>query len=247
VNGEIIDFEFNHNDIFSSSAEHAEARLVRRIFNLNQIYDNWETHKPDLQPPSNYSTILNNVSVYTSLESCAQCSGIMTLGNMDKVVYLQTDPGQYLVGNIMYNLTRPVPQPPGIVPGTGATAKYGAPQPIDAISFNFDYKRRLDDGYKLFVDTIKEDPTKYFYLSPHGGKADASPSITSFLCTDAAHAIFLEAKTEFDNFAPKYPDYQPGSETGPTLTALTNMQLLKHAQNFRNHAVNHGRRATPHR
>src|SRR3981189_2447238 len=30
-NGEIIDFDFNHNDLFRSSAEHAESRMVRRF------------------------------------------------------------------------------------------------------------------------------------------------------------------------------------------------------------------------
>src|SRR5215216_3468107 len=35
--GQIIDFDFNHNEIFSSSVEHAESRLVRRVFSLTQI------------------------------------------------------------------------------------------------------------------------------------------------------------------------------------------------------------------
>ncbi len=35
-NGSILDFDFNHNELFNSSAEHAEARLVRRLFSLNQ-------------------------------------------------------------------------------------------------------------------------------------------------------------------------------------------------------------------
>ncbi|MBY5551932.1 hypothetical protein HFO61_35205 [Rhizobium leguminosarum] len=80
--GEVIDFDFNHNELFNSSAEHAEARLVRRIFNLNQIYDHWETKAYDSIPPAGYGTVLSSVTIYTSLESCAQCSGIMTLGNV---------------------------------------------------------------------------------------------------------------------------------------------------------------------
>ena len=42
-NGEIIDFDFNHNDFFRSSAEHAESRMVRRLFSLTDIFDNWKT------------------------------------------------------------------------------------------------------------------------------------------------------------------------------------------------------------
>jgi hypothetical protein len=36
-NGEIIDFDFNHNEFFRSSAEHAESRMVRRLFSLTTI------------------------------------------------------------------------------------------------------------------------------------------------------------------------------------------------------------------
>src|SRR4051812_28800496 len=32
ADGNVIDFDFNHNEIFNSSAEHAEARLIRRLF-----------------------------------------------------------------------------------------------------------------------------------------------------------------------------------------------------------------------
>jgi hypothetical protein len=44
-NGEIIDFDFNHNDFFRSSAEHAESRMVRRLFSLTDIFDGWKTGK----------------------------------------------------------------------------------------------------------------------------------------------------------------------------------------------------------
>ena len=40
-NGEIIDFDFNHNDFFRSSAEHAESRMVRRLFSLTDVFDSW--------------------------------------------------------------------------------------------------------------------------------------------------------------------------------------------------------------
>ena len=38
-NGDIIDFDFNHNDVYRSSVEHAEARLVRRLFSLTDIFN----------------------------------------------------------------------------------------------------------------------------------------------------------------------------------------------------------------
>ena len=106
-NGSILDFDFNHNELFNSSAEHAEASLVRRLFSLNQSYNDWQTVDPAQAAFVKYGNALNGVTVYTSLESCAQCSGVMTLAACRRVVYLQTDPGQYRVGNILYNLSRP--------------------------------------------------------------------------------------------------------------------------------------------
>ena len=46
-----------------------------------------------------------NVTVYTSLEPCSQCAGIMALGRVREVVYLQTDPGMYSISNILRRLT----------------------------------------------------------------------------------------------------------------------------------------------
>ena len=36
--GRIVDFDFNHNELFNSSAEHAEARLLRRLFALGKQF-----------------------------------------------------------------------------------------------------------------------------------------------------------------------------------------------------------------
>ena len=101
-NGEIIDFDFNHNDLFRSSAEHAESRMVRRLFSLTDIFDTWHTGHPIGKKPKAAS--LNAVTLYTSLESCAQCSGVMSLAGIKQIVYLQNDFTAYKIGNIMYNL-----------------------------------------------------------------------------------------------------------------------------------------------
>jgi hypothetical protein len=64
----------------------------------------------------------------------------MTLANVGQVVFLQSDPGQYLIGNILYNATHPpsfmraVSSPAAaatqiITAKFGAAAKYGAPKP----------------------------------------------------------------------------------------------------------------------
>ena len=240
ADGEIIDFDFNHNDVFNSSAEHAEARLVRRIFNLNQIYDDWRT-QPPTKPSSGYGNILTEVTIYTSLESCAQCSGIMTLGNVKAVVYLQTDPGQYRIGNTMFNLTRPLEAP---APGAPAKPKYGAPEPIDASLFNFERKKKLDDAFVSFAKEIGSK--KPFFIPNDGGKLDVAPSITSFLCTDAALDVYSTAEKEVQDLKLEFPDYVPNTSAN-SAKLLANEGARRHALNFLGYVRLRGLRATPHR
>ena len=253
-NGEVIDFDFNHNELYNSSAEHAEARLVRRIFSLNQAYDHWQTHSAG-ETWIPYANVFNGVTIYTSLESCAQCSGIMTLANLLRVVYLQSDPGQYLVGNILYNLSRPLPSPApakstaapmAYAPKPKPTAKYFAPEPMSADVFGFPFKGQLDGAYQQFAAEVSSNSSKFFHESLNG-KIDRSSSITSFLCTDSALDIYENAKHLFDSFSPKHATYQPKRSDGSAEGVLSNEKALDQARAFRNHAVNEARRGTPHR
>src|SRR5438128_12013135 len=112
-NGKIIAFDFTHNDFFRSSAEHAESRMVRRLFSLTDVFDSWKTG--DRIGDRSHAFSLQNVTLYTSLESCAQCSGVMSLGGVKQVVYLQNDFTAYMIGNIMFNLANPVSGLPGLL------------------------------------------------------------------------------------------------------------------------------------
>src|SRR4029453_1758960 len=143
-NGEVIDFDFNHNDFFRSSAEHAESRMVRRLFSLTDIHQHWKTGEPI--PGRSRAFSLKDVTLYTSLESCAQCSGVMSLGRVKQVIYLQNDPGAYLVGNIMFNLA-------GREAGD-QTALAAIPIPASAIQLpHYD---RLNRGYANFMVDITD-------------------------------------------------------------------------------------------
>jgi tRNA(Arg) A34 adenosine deaminase TadA len=246
--GAIIDFDFNHNDLFSSSAEHAEARLVRRIFNLNQNYDRWQTIDPSQIINVSYGTILSGVSLYTSLESCAQCSGIMTLGNVKRVIYLQSDPGQYKIGNILYNLSNPlaISHPSGTPSSSSPPVqKYGAPEPVSADLFDFPYKKALDEGYAAFAKEMAANPDhRYFWKPPDGANTDASKSITSFLCTDMAQDIYRGAAEDLTSFRLEYPEYVPAD--GPS-NSLSNINVLDQALRFRAYVAKAGNRGTPHK
>ena len=115
-------------EVVEIQKEHAEARLVRRLYSLAQISEAWPapvaTHDStsekrravavslgnasttaNADPGKKSYASLKEVTIYTSLESCAQCSGIMALAAVKQVVYLQTDPGTYWIGRILWNLT----------------------------------------------------------------------------------------------------------------------------------------------
>src|SRR5688572_16612461 len=208
-NGTVMDFGFNHNEILNSSAEHAEARLVRRLFSLNQLYRGWATkarHDQALEvfsrltvqnqlsvtqaaertglpinslPPRSvdYMSVLSDVTVYTSLESCAQCSGIMALGKVKAVVYVQRDYGMYVVEKLMPNLT---------------TDALRASLPIPASDVGLPYFDDLNAAFKTFYNEVGDKP---FWID--GDKKDKSQSVTSFLCTDNALEIYERASAEF--------------------------------------------------
>lgn len=230
--GQVIDFDFNHNDIFSSSVEHAESRLVRRIYGLTQLYNDRRIRKPT-DPPrdTNYLNVLSKVTIYTSLESCAQCSGIMALGKVKSIVYMQSDPGQYFVGNIMYNLT---------------TDALRAPLPVSGDKVGL---KHFGDLNALYRDYYARVPKKPFYVGPDG-KKDTSNAITSFLCTDAALGVFADGKSIFaslqeDPSKLQYPDYRP--DGGGSEATLTNAQALADAAIFLDYASTFGKRGTPHK
>lgn len=233
--GRVIDFDFNHNKIFNSSVEHAEARLIRRVYGLAQIQDTWNTNDYTLQsqPMDDYNT-LENVTVYTSLESCSQCAGIMALGRVKEIVYLQSDPSMYLIGNILRNLT--------------LDTKLQAPLPIAASEDCLPFFNRLNNAYLSFSEQVAEKP---FFISKEG-KPEHSKSITSFLCTKAARDIYGEAAAIFTEYIDEvteleHPAFKPTDKNGqPLKTALTNQQTLTELKCFLSYAVANGRRGTPH-
>lgn len=251
--GDVIDFDFNHNAIFNSSVEHAEARLIKRIFSLVDINQDWDsevgtdnvwnlTTEAEEAPSkgadgSDFATSLSNVTIYTSLESCAQCSGIMTLANIKQVVFVQPDPSQYMIGRIMYRLSRPIGQEGG----------RGAPRPISGAEIGLDASLRLSEDFKLFQARAGSGPDKIPFYKPPGSDADPaqwsrSTSITSFLCTDLALNTCKSGREALDGMVLSHADYRPAG-TG----MLSNGEALQQARRFLNYALTKGRRGTPHR
>jgi tRNA(Arg) A34 adenosine deaminase TadA len=233
-NGEIIDFDFNHNDFFRSSAEHAESRMVRRLFSLTDVFDSWKTGSRIGDRSRAFS--LQNVTLYTSLESCAQCSGVMSLGGVKQVVYLQNDFTAYMIGNIMFNLANPVSGLPG------------APKPIAASAVGLQQFQALNDANLAFVKDIQDakarnDSTRAFFISPDKTFIDFEPSITSFLCTDVARDIFEAGGKQLDAMTLEFPNEKHPDERD----VLTNQECLEEARSFFKYADLEGYRGSPHK
>jgi tRNA(Arg) A34 adenosine deaminase TadA len=214
---EVIDFDFNHNEVLDSSVEHAESRLIRRVFSLTRIYDGWRVGTPQRE---DYGNLLKDVTVYTSLESCAQCAGIMALGQVKEVVYLQRDPGMYAIGNILYNFTHLDKEP-----------KLPAPLPRSADTFGFRYFDELNAGLEEHLRRETKEGVWFFKASKEA-KARGSNSVTSFLCTDTAADIFRRARQEFQGF---------------TVSEAENASVVAHARRFFEYASVWGERGTPHK
>lgn len=242
--GDVIDFEFNHNKLFNSSAEHAESRMIKRVYSLTQINESWKTTLDPIKPKDDYSTF-EDVTLYTTLESCSQCAGIMALARVKEIVYLQTDPGMYLIGNILRNLTRKIENVPN------SNGGLIAPMPISGKDIDFADFTKLDNTYEQFKKEVKE---KGFFVSKDSQGnvvVDSSESITSFLCTEMAFNIYKDVSESFEKFSVedlKWPDYQPKDKLGKTVqNAKPNKVVLSEIKEFYQYAVKSGKRGTPHK
>jgi tRNA(Arg) A34 adenosine deaminase TadA len=255
-NGEIIDFDFNHNDFFRSSAEHAESRMVRRLFSLTDVFDGWKTGKKLSDKP--HLASLNDVTLYTSLESCAQCSGVMSLAGVRQIIYLQNDFTAYKIGNLMYNLAnrgagvdsrgnpildwkgKPVPSLPG------------APIPIAGSEVQLDEFKKLNDANMAFARNIlaakAANNLNGAFFVPDNGNPDFDPSITSFLCTDVALKIFQDGAAKLDALTldPASRDWRfPDKPDNKQI--LSNQECLEKAREFFKYADIEGYRGSPHK
>jgi tRNA(Arg) A34 adenosine deaminase TadA len=235
--GEVIDFDFNHNNIFRSSAEHAESRIVRRLFSLGNLIDNWKIGQPI--PGKSRAFALKDVTIYTSLESCAQCSGVMSLGRVKQVVYLQNDPGAYRVGNIMYNLAGREE------PGDGSAL---AALPIPASEIGLSCLTDLNGRYQTFrkemADAEKaKDASRAYFLLRRSSQPVFTQSITSFLCTDIALDVFRKQADQFHNMRLNHASDRFPAETD----TWSNQQCLEEARKFFTYADVEGFRGSPHK
>lgn len=164
-NVKIVNWARNCNARLGNGTQHGEVRLMMGY--LNRV--------------GGYS--LKDHTVYTSLEPCAQCSGMMVLTNIKRTVYGQTDPG------------------------------FG--KAIERLKLNS--KQWNPAGYKPYPRAVISDRSESKYCSQlENAYEQKGGSITRFLLSDQAKAIFKAASDNLFNYQLSYP-----KQNGP---------ILKHVQ-----------------
>ncbi len=154
-NGVIVNWARNCNAALENGTQHGEVRLMVGYLNKRGGYN------------------LKNHTVYTTLEPCAQCSGMMVLTNIKRTVYGQKDPG------------------------------FG-----DAIErLKFDGSHCVPPGYKPYPRAVISDRSDTVYCTQlEKAYERAGGSITSFLLSPKAKAIFQSAADELKGYETRFPE-----------------------------------------
>jgi tRNA(adenine34) deaminase len=158
--GEVVFWARNCNYITGNGTQHGEVRLIRnRLAETKKYY-------------------LKDHTVYTTLEPCAMCSGMMVLTKVMRTVYGQTDPGY---GKALERLaldSRSLPD--GYAP---------YPRAVVSEASASSFRKRLDDAYARY-------------------EAGGGRSITGWLRSSAAKAIYQDAFDRFQRYQVRYPKNQ---------------------------------------
>lgn len=116
-NGKVVDWAVNCNHITKNGTQHGEVRLMLGYLSKVKTYN------------------LKGHTVYTTLEPCAQCAGMMILQNVQRTVYGQTDP---TFGNAMERLQLDSSKFHGFIP---------YPRPVTSEKSKSAICAELDDAY----------------------------------------------------------------------------------------------------
>ncbi|MFN0037561.1 MAG: nucleoside deaminase [Saprospiraceae bacterium] len=119
---------------------------------------------------------LDGFTIYTSLEPCIMCAGMMTMTDIDRVVYGQKDVD---FSNGLERLALDTREYGGYAPFKRTTWADASPST---------FRARLDEAYKRFLATETEK------------------ILAKFLTGSEAESIFKEAHDAFLNFLPKHPE-----------------------------------------
>ena len=127
--GECILSSFNHNVLFDSTTQHAEARLIEQCFKTPSLHftraeamQQFTCAKSNGRPtaPLQIEDKMKRLTVYTTLEPCQQCSGKMLLARVPLVVVVRARDARTpprLRRHAHTLLPPPLPLPPSVPKG----------------------------------------------------------------------------------------------------------------------------------
>jgi tRNA(Arg) A34 adenosine deaminase TadA len=151
VNSNSLPISWNVNcvTILDNGTQHGEVRVVQEFLSSTNASGKY----------------IDGNTVYTTLEPCAMCTGMLTMNKAKRVVYVQADPG---FGSAIKGLN--LVRYPRVFPAFTPTT---LPQ-----------KKKLEEQFAKFSKT--------------------NPSITDYLLTTNAQAIYASALTDLMNYRVKW-------------------------------------------
>lgn len=191
---ELLAFEMNEASAALSSLEHAELKAVRvgnRRLNLKRFREG--------DQPASYASLFDGCTLYTTLESCTQCAGVMHLAGVDTVVHGQTDQVQQAISDKVYQMHRDGPLP--------------APRPIKG-------------DFLPLVPQLESAYAAYQSAASAGGH---SIGTTAFLSSPAALRVFAQAQEQLRAFAVQHPQNRWHQQRALKLFAAFTDPELRHA------------------
>jgi tRNA(adenine34) deaminase len=165
----VVYWGLNSVNLAKNKTQHGEVRLMSCYLDRNR-----EAGHP--LPGAN----LKDYSIYTTLEPCAMCSGMMVLQAVRRTVYGQKDPG---FGDALERLEFDGEQCGGYRP---------YPRPVPSVPSTLALRDRLETLFRN-------------YCAPH----PSTCSITDFLTTAAAKQVYDDALAALRRYQPRFPQNQP--------------------------------------
>ena len=165
----VVYWGLNSVNLAKNKTQHGEVRLMTCYLDLNR-----EAGHP--LPGAS----LKDYSIYTTLEPCAMCSGMMVLQSVKRTVYGQKDPS---FGDALERLAFDGEHCGGYPP---------YPRPVQSVASTLALRDRLDTLFKEYC-----------------AKAGSNCSITDFLTTPAAKQVYDDAVAALSSYQPRFPGNRP--------------------------------------
>lgn len=213
-NFEVVNWERNSNGAMCNGTQHGEVRTMLKHLNRTGSRDQLKNHQ-----------------IYTSLEPCMMCSGMMMQSEVLRTVYMQTDNG---FGKNLERLTLDTQDVPVRFDGedTHQHGYWPAARPVISSLGSSEFRVELDVAWR----NASANPNPKF------------KALTVWLASKDAQDIFRRARAKFENYPLRFGDQKArakfivpaGGDAAPTapdkFTSLeatkTNAQLYAQAKAF---------------